>query len=124
MSPETERNDDVLDLDFGETEVPFEPKGVLGTDHEGEVLTAFTVAGGGAALVLSSEPSSTTRPTQVHRDELTPTLETGLAYLFRDGVQTVRVRTDPDSVVDSLSALGDGALFRHENVTFTAKRED
>ncbi len=104
--------------------MPFEPEGVLGTDHDGDVLTVFTVAGGGAALVLARESAPTDRPASLDTDDLTTTLRTGLAYLFCDGVGTVRVRADPDSIADALAALGDDARYRYEDVTFTAKLEN
>ncbi len=104
--------------------MPFDPEGVLGTDHDGDVLTVFTVAGGGASLVLARESAASDRPTPLDEDDLTTALRTGLAYLFCDGVRTVRVRADPDSVADALDALGGDALHRYEDVTFTAKLED
>ncbi|WP_458208498.1 hypothetical protein [Haladaptatus sp. NG-SE-30] len=57
VSLESERTDDVFHLDFGDSPRPFEPEGVLETDHDGDVVTVFTIAGGGASLVLSRVPT-------------------------------------------------------------------
>lgn len=124
MTPTTgRRGDDLLDLDLDGAEAPFDPVDVLGTEHEGDTLTIYTVAGGGASLVLSSGDDPLTPPVSIDEIDPTPPLRTGLSYLFRDGIRTVRVRTSPDSVADALSALGTVSLYQYDEVSFTARSE-
>ncbi|WP_435155704.1 hypothetical protein [Haladaptatus sp. DFWS20] len=125
MSPSVRRKrDDVLDLDLDdETPVPFEPEGVLGTEHAGDLLTVYTVSGGGSALVLTREEFARSSR-MLSEDDLSAMVRIGLSYLFRGGVQTVRVRSDLESVKRSLDELGDEPAYRYEDVLFTAKIED
>ncbi|SHL50200.1 hypothetical protein [Haladaptatus paucihalophilus] len=116
--------DDVLDLDLDDVEVPFEPVDVLGTEHEDDTLTVYTVTGGGASLVLSVEEPSRTRSTPVADTDLTAPLRTGLSYLFRDGIRTVRVRIPPESATDALSSLGTASSYRYDELSFTASVEN
>ncbi|SIR51938.1 hypothetical protein SAMN05421858_2614 [Haladaptatus litoreus] len=125
VSPATKRkSDDVLDLQLDDEDpIPFEPEGVLGTEHDEDVLTVYTVSGGGASLVLTEEsfaPSSRT----LHENDLSGILRTGLSYLFRDGVETVRVRSDSDSIARALDGFDDAPAYRYEDVLFTAQLEN
>ncbi|GAA5047196.1 hypothetical protein ACFFQF_09625 [Haladaptatus pallidirubidus] len=124
MSPATKRkSDDVLDLELDdEASIPFEPEGVLGTEHDGDVLTVYTVTGGGASLVLTEESFARSSRT-LQEDALSAILRTGLSYLFRDGVETVRVRSDADSITRALDGFDDAPAYRYEDVLFTARLE-
>ncbi len=123
MSPAARRErDDVIDLELDESAVPFEPDGVLGTEHDGKLLTVYTISGGGAALVLTRETVAS-RSATLHEDDCTATLRTGLSYLFRDGIEKVRVRADPETITDTLADL-DAPAYRYEDVLFTAELED
>ncbi len=125
VSPSVKRkSDDVLNLDLDESESPFEPVGVLGTEHEGEMLTVYTMSGGGTSLVLSVLEESFTHPVSVDESDLTRPLRTGLSYLYRDGIRTVRVRASPDSVSDALTTLDAASLYRYDELLFTAKIEN
>ncbi|KZN25905.1 hypothetical protein A4G99_01530 [Haladaptatus sp. R4] len=125
MSPTVERkSDDVLDLDLDESESPFEPVDVLGTEHEGDTLTIYTMSGGGASLVLSVKEDALSHPVAVGESDLTTPLRTGLSYLFRDGIRTVRVRVSPDSATDALATLDSASLYRYDELLFTAKIEN
>ncbi|WP_231185818.1 hypothetical protein [Haladaptatus sp. DYF46] len=114
------KEDDVLDLDLDEAEPPFDPTDVLGTEHEGDTLTVYTVNGGGASLVLSASEETRPRPVSVDERELTTLVRTGLSYLFREGIRTVRVRASPESVIDALSTLGTASLYQYDELRFTA----
>jgi hypothetical protein len=114
------KEDDVLDLDLDEAESPFDPADVLGTEHDGDTLTVYSVNGGGASLVLSASEETRSRPVSVDETKLTTLVRTGLSYLFRDGIRTVRVRANPASVTDALSALGTASLYQYDELRFTA----
>ncbi|WP_266079072.1 hypothetical protein [Haladaptatus caseinilyticus] len=125
MSPSVKREqDDVLELELDDAApVPFEPEGVLGTEHSDDMLTVYTVSGGGSALVLTREKLARSSLT-LHENDLSPIFRTGLSYLFRDGVQTVRVRSDLNTVERSLDRLDDAPAYCYEDVLFTATLEN
>jgi hypothetical protein len=118
------KEDDVLDLDLDEAETPFNPVDVLGTEHEGDTLTIYTVTGGGASLVLSASEGTRPHPISVDETDLTTLVRTGLSYLVRSGIRTVRVRASPESVADALSALGTASPYRYDGLLFTASSEN
>lgn len=130
MSPIPRRDEnDVLELQpFTDDErTRSDPEGVLGTHHDADTCTVYTVAGGGAALVLTHDPDPSRRATDLADDGCSPFLQIGLVYLLRDGIRTVRVRADPDTVESALQSLDSwesSRSYRYEGVTFTAERGD